>query len=136
MLFFFGVFWKRLNAKGCLWAMVIGFVLGLFRMLVDTPVSMKTAGFENGYAEHSFWWVINNINFQYFSILITLVAAIVMVVVSYTTEEPDYGAIKKWWSSATPPKNPTTGRSRTCPSARAPMSTAPLRRPAGVRATW
>ena len=24
VVFFFGVFWKRLNAKGCLWAMVVG----------------------------------------------------------------------------------------------------------------
>jgi solute:Na+ symporter, SSS family len=94
VVFFFGVFWKRLNAKGCLWAMVVGFVVGLFRMLVDTPVTMKMAGFENGYTEHSFLWVINSINFQYFSILITLISAIVMVVVSYATEEPDYGAIK------------------------------------------
>ena len=28
VVFFFGVFWKRLNAKGCLWAMVVGFALG------------------------------------------------------------------------------------------------------------
>ena len=28
VVFFFGVFWKRLNAKGCLWAMVVGFVVG------------------------------------------------------------------------------------------------------------
>ena len=46
VVFFFGVFCKRLNAKGCLWAMVVGFVLGLFRMLVDTPVTMGLKGFE------------------------------------------------------------------------------------------
>ena len=40
VVFFFGVFFKRLNAKGCLWAMVVGFVLGLFRMVVDTPVTL------------------------------------------------------------------------------------------------
>ena len=28
VVFFFGVFFKRLNAKGCLWAMVVGFVAG------------------------------------------------------------------------------------------------------------
>ena len=37
--------------------------------------------------------MINNINFQYFSILITLVSAVVMVVVSYLTSAPDYGRI-------------------------------------------
>ncbi|HEX7469191.1 MAG TPA: sodium:solute symporter [Verrucomicrobiae bacterium] len=87
VVFFFGVFWKRLNAKGCLWAMVIGFVVGLFRMLVDTPVTMSNGTFK--YTEGSFLWIINNINFQYFSILITIISAVVMVVVSYLTEVPD-----------------------------------------------
>lgn len=85
VVFFFGVFWKRLNAQGCLWAMIIGFILGVFRMAVDTPV---TLGSISGYAEGSFLWIVNNINFQYFSILITLVSAVVMVLVSYLTPEP------------------------------------------------
>ena len=90
VVFFFGVFWKRLNAQGCLWAMIIGFVVGVFRMLVDTPVTLGQAT----YPEGSFLWIINNINFQYFSILITLISAVVMVVVSYATAPPDYGRIK------------------------------------------
>jgi solute:Na+ symporter, SSS family len=94
VVFFFGVFWKRLNAQGCLWAMVVGFALGLFRMLVDTPVTLGLSGFEKGYTEGSFLWVINNIYFQYFSVLITIVSAIVMVLVSYLTREPDYARIK------------------------------------------
>ena len=92
VVFFFGVFWKRLNAKGCLWALIVGFALGLFRMLVDTPV---TIGLEAaGYPEGSFLWIINNINFQYFSILITIVSIIVMIVVSFLSREPDYERIK------------------------------------------
>jgi SSS family solute:Na+ symporter len=94
VVFFFGVFWKRLNARGCLWTMVVGFALGLFRMLVDTPVTMKLKGFEGGYTEGSVLWVINNINYQYFSILITVVSAIVMVTVSYSTADPDYARIE------------------------------------------
>ena len=94
VVFFFGVFWKRLNAKGCLYAMVAGFALGLFRMLVDTPVTMKLKGFEHGYTQGSFLWIVNNINFQYFSIIITLVSALVMVGVSYATPAPQYERIK------------------------------------------
>lgn len=94
VVFFFGVFNKRLNAKGCWWAMVVGFVLGLFRMLVDTPVILKLEGFKNGYTEGSLLWVVNNINFQYFSILITLVSAAVMLAVSYMTSAPAYEQIK------------------------------------------
>lgn len=91
VVFFFGVFWKRLNAQGCFWAMMIGFIVGVFRMAVDTPI---TLGILKGYPEGSFLWIINNINFQYFSILITLISAVVMVVVSYMTAEPSNEQIK------------------------------------------
>jgi SSS family solute:Na+ symporter len=99
VVFFFGVFFKRLNAKGCLWAMIVGFLLGLFRMLVDTPVSLgiwgkDAAGVTIGYTEGSFLWIVNHIFFQYFSILITIVSIIVMVVVSYMTKEPSLDQIK------------------------------------------
>jgi SSS family solute:Na+ symporter len=88
VVFFFGVFNKRLNAKGCLWALVVGFVIGIFRLIIDTPVSLGLAGFENGYPEGSFLWIVNNIYFQYYSVLITLVSLVVMVAVSYATEVP------------------------------------------------
>ena len=79
VVFFFGVFWKRLNGQGALWAMIVGFALGIFRMLVDTPVTLGLAGFEKGYTQGSFLWIVNNIYFQYFSVLITVVSAVVMV---------------------------------------------------------
>jgi SSS family solute:Na+ symporter len=94
VVFFFGVFFKRLNAKGCLWAMVVGFVMGVFRMLVDTPVTMKLAGFQDGYTEGSFLWIVNHTFFQYFSILITIVSAVVMVAVSYMTAPPPEAQIR------------------------------------------
>ena len=46
VVFFLGVFWKRMNAQGCLWALIVGFALGVFRMAVDTPVTLGLAGFE------------------------------------------------------------------------------------------
>jgi SSS family solute:Na+ symporter len=94
VVFFFGVFFKRLNAQGAFWAMVAGFALGIFRMCVDTPVTLGIAGLKDGYAQGSFLWVINNIYFQYFSVLITIVSAVVMVVVSHLTAEPEYGRIQ------------------------------------------
>ena len=94
VVFFLGVFFKRLNAQGCLWAMIVGFILGIFRMAVDTPVTMGLDGFKNGYQPGSLFWIVNNINFQYFSILITIVSAIVMVGVSQMTAAPDYAKIQ------------------------------------------
>jgi len=94
VVFFFGVFWKRLNAQGALAAIVVGFAVGIFRMLVDTPVTMKLQGFETGYPSGSFLWICNNINFQYFSVLITIVSAVVMVAVSYLTAAPSEERIR------------------------------------------
>jgi SSS family solute:Na+ symporter len=91
VVFFFGVFWKRLNAKGCLWALIVGFVMGLFRLAVDTPVKLFK---DYTYAEGSFLWIVNNTFFQYYSILILLVSAAVMLIVSYATEQPSYERIQ------------------------------------------
>ncbi len=91
VVFFLGVFWKRLNAKGCMSALLVGFAMGIFRLAVDTPVKMM-AGFS--YTEGSFLWIVNNIFFQYYSLLIFLVCIAVMVGVSYFTEAPDYGKLE------------------------------------------
>jgi len=90
VVFFLGVFFKRLNAKGALAALIVGFLLCLFRLAVDTPVALGFGGLEAGYAEGSFLWIVNSIFFQYYSILILVVCVAVMVMVSHATEEPDY----------------------------------------------
>ena len=94
VVFFFGVFMKRLNAKGCLAALLAGFALGAFRLAVDTPVSLRLAGFEGGYPEGSFLWIVNNIYFQYYSLLIFLISVVVMIGVSYLTEPPAEASIR------------------------------------------
>ncbi len=88
VVFFFGVFSRRLNAKGCFAALIVGFLLGLFRLAIDTPVSLRLAGYEQGYPEGSFLWIVNNLYFQYYSLFIFLVSALVLVGVSYVTPPP------------------------------------------------
>jgi SSS family solute:Na+ symporter len=89
VVFFLGVFMKRLNGKGCLAALIVGFLLGLFRLAVDTPVKLIGTHYQEG----SFFWIINNIFFQYYSLLIFVVCVVVMIVVSYLTEPPSYEKI-------------------------------------------
>lgn len=108
VVFFLGVFNKRMNAMGALWAMIVGFVLGIARMAVDTPVSFGGSGFQ--YAKGSFLWIINNIYFQYWSVLITVVSAIVMVVVSHMTTEPDYKKIENLTFATTTQKDKAKSR--------------------------
>jgi SSS family solute:Na+ symporter len=87
-VFFLGVFLKRLNAQGALAALGVGFLMGLFRLAVDTPVTLGMAGYEGGYAEGSLLWIVNNLYFQYYSVLIFLVSAATMVIVSHMTPAP------------------------------------------------
>jgi SSS family solute:Na+ symporter len=86
VVFFLGVFWKRLNAAGCLAALLIGFLMGAFRLAVDTPITLRL---KDGYEPGSFLWIVNNIYFQYYSLLIFLVSSAVMIVVSHMTAPPD-----------------------------------------------
>jgi SSS family solute:Na+ symporter len=91
VVFFFGIFMKRLNGPGCMATLITGFLMGLFRLAVDTPIKL----YENfAYADGSFLWIVNNIFFQYYSLLITIVCAVVFISVSYMTPEPSLEKIK------------------------------------------
>jgi solute:Na+ symporter, SSS family len=90
VVFFLGIFWKRLNGPGCLAALIVGAAMGLFRLAVDTPPKLIN---DFAYTPNSFLWIVNNTFFQYYSILILLVSAAAMIVVSYLTQQPDYQKI-------------------------------------------
>jgi solute:Na+ symporter, SSS family len=64
--------------------------MGLFRLAVDTPIKLNP---DFAYTEGSFLWVVNNIFFQYYSLLITIVCIIVNIAVSYAGKAPDYQKI-------------------------------------------
>ena len=70
--------------------MITGFALGLIRMAIDTPVKLMD---NFSYVEGSFFWIMNNMFFQYYSLVIFLVCVAVMVIVSYMSEEPAYEKI-------------------------------------------
>src|ERR1043166_581375 len=89
VVFFFGVYMKRLNGPGCLGTLLVGFLMGLFRLMVDTPVKLMGTTYPQG----SFLWIVNNIFFQYYSLLITVVCIIVFIVVSRLSPPPDYTKI-------------------------------------------
>ena len=87
-VFVFGIFNRRLNAKGCLAALIVGFLLGVFRLAVDTPVSLQLGGLAQGYSPGSFLWIVNNIYFQYYSLFIFVVSTATLLIVSYLTAAP------------------------------------------------
>jgi SSS family solute:Na+ symporter len=83
-VFLFGVFFKRLNAKGAYSAMVIGFVLGLIKLTLEL--------FQNNLS--GLLYDFATINFLYFCIYLFLFSVVVMVVVSLATPAPSEEKIR------------------------------------------
>jgi SSS family solute:Na+ symporter len=92
-VFFLGVFLKRLTAAGCLAGLSTGFLLGVLRLAVDTPVTLGVAGYEQGYDPGSVLWIVNNVYFQYYSVVIFLVSSAALIGVSYVTMPPSPAAL-------------------------------------------
>jgi SSS family solute:Na+ symporter len=82
-VFILGIFWKRINAKGALTALIGGFVLGMLRLLAEL-----NKGSLEGWL-HTF----ADVNFLYFCVYLTLVCIGLMVVVSLFTAPPSYEKI-------------------------------------------
>jgi len=79
-VFLLGVFSKRLNARGAMTAMTVGFILGALRIILELGRdSLPNPGFLYSFA---------TINFLYFCILLFLFSIAVMVIVSLMTDKP------------------------------------------------
>jgi len=48
VVFFFGIFMKRLNGPGCLATLIVGFAMGVFRLIIDTPVKLSGKTYTEG----------------------------------------------------------------------------------------
>jgi SSS family solute:Na+ symporter len=83
-VFFFGLFFKRINSKGALTALIGGFVLGMGRLAAE--LNKEALG---GWL-HTF----ASINFLYFCIILFIVCVALMIVVSLLTTPPAFEKIK------------------------------------------
>lgn len=77
-VFLLGVFSKRINAKGAYSAMVIGFIIGVIRIILEL----------NRDSLSGFWFEFATINFLYFCIILFVVSILIMVIVSLLTQKP------------------------------------------------
>src|SRR5688572_1080087 len=83
-VFLLGVFSKRLNARGAMTAMTVGFIIGALRIILELNKG-SLSGFLYSFA---------TINFLYFCILLFLFSIAVMVIVSLFTEKPSEEQLK------------------------------------------
>jgi SSS family solute:Na+ symporter len=83
--FLLGVFSKRINAKGAYSAMVIGFILGILKLVFELLQTQLPKGLLYDFA---------TMNFLYFCIYLFIFSIIIMVVVSLATPKPNEENIK------------------------------------------
>ena len=115
-VFFFGVFFKRINSYGCMFGLVCGFILGMIRMVME--LIAKSVDSADGLFTHVPWavsmfnpaldesikngklfascsdfcslcpYLFATASFTYVAILLTVFSSIIVVLVSLVTPKP------------------------------------------------
>ena len=80
-VFLLGLFWKRINATGAFWGMVIGFILGLFKLSIEA-IQTK-GGITNGALA-----AIAEVNFLYYSGVLLIISVLIIIGLSLFTAKP------------------------------------------------
>ncbi len=83
-VFLLGLFWKRINSRGALTALIGGFVIGVLRLVAEI-FKDNLSGWLHTFAD---------INFLYFCVYLTLLCIGAMIIVSMFTRSPDYQKIQ------------------------------------------
>jgi solute:Na+ symporter, SSS family len=80
--FIFGILWPRLNGTGALSSLLVGFVLGTVRFVLE--ILDKTRHYESPAVR----WIVG-MNFLHYAILMFVVCTVVLIGVSLLTPAPD-----------------------------------------------
>lgn len=81
-VFLLGLFSKRINAVGALWGLLVGFVLGMGKLTLQTLVK------SGAIAQGGMLWEIGNFNGYYFSGVLFLFSVVFVIAVSLATPAP------------------------------------------------
>jgi SSS family solute:Na+ symporter len=90
-VFLLGLFWKRINAKGAMWGLIIGFVLGMAKLTIQARYSALDAAKSSGSVLLS---AIGDFNFLYATGVLFVISAIIVVVISLLSKAPDEASIE------------------------------------------
>ena len=83
-VFLLGLFWKRMNAAGATAALVVGFVLGMIKLTLQSFFGAA----EGKMSDPAFLAAIGDFNFLYATGVLMLISVVVMIAVSLATPEP------------------------------------------------
>ena len=85
-VFLLGIFFKRLNAKGAMAALLSGFVIGAVRFIMELNKDVLTEG--------TILYSFADINFLHFAIFLFVVSSIILIVVSLLSEAPSAAQVE------------------------------------------
>ena len=129
VLFLGGVFWKRANATGALWAFMVGVAGGFARLAADLYMrgdEQFVKGLKEQLYLHTitldqyntaiapirakFGWIFEiwNIHWLYYCQILLVVTAVLMIAISYLTKAPAPETVKFTWYGATPQEKAAT----------------------------
>jgi SSS family solute:Na+ symporter len=129
VLFLLGVFWTRATAPAALWAFVVGVGGGAARLAADlvmrddgtAVVALKQKLFHHAITRDQYaaaiapiraahGWIFDfwNINWLYYTQILLVVTAVLMIVISLLTPAPESGTRRFTWYGATPAEKAAT----------------------------
>ncbi len=88
--FLLGLFFHRINARGALWALWTGFILGVIRLLLEFQVN-------NGTIPYGEYWIIDlfvGINFLHFALYLFIICGLILFIASRTAPAPTVEKLK------------------------------------------
>ena len=81
-VFLLGLFWRRINARGAFYGLIVGFVLGMAKLTLEAVHSGSP------FAEGGLMASFAEFNFLYYSGVLLLLSIILVIAVSYTSPAP------------------------------------------------
>jgi solute:Na+ symporter, SSS family len=129
VLFLLGVFWTRATAPAAFWSFVVGVIGGFARLAADlvmrndgvTVASLKQQLYRHVITPDQYntaiapiraahGWIFDfwNIHWLYYTQLLLLVTAVLMIVISLVTKAPDARVLKFTWYGASPEEKAAT----------------------------
>ncbi|KFM56539.1 Sodium/myo-inositol cotransporter, partial [Stegodyphus mimosarum] len=83
-VYILAVLWKRMNEQGCFWAMMLGFLVGITRMVLDFIYRQPACNEIDTRPV-----IIQKVHYMYFACLLFFITVISAVIISLMTEPPE-----------------------------------------------
>ncbi len=97
-VFLLGLFFKRINANGALWGLVVGFILGMLKLTIQSLA--KSGWLEPG----GVLFAIGDWNAYYFSGVLFVASVVLVIVVSWLTPAPTEEQVRHLTYASTTPE--------------------------------